>query len=291
MEVMTGTLRSAVRPARTAAVLVLALLLAVLGGLAVAPTATAADREVVLTADGPQPAALELPPGGGTVAFVVPDGASHTLTSDAFDAQELGGLSGRDRVEIAFTASGAITYNDRRRTVLPPSSQDFTGTVVVASPPAQQPPPQDPPPAPGSGAPPPPPPADGGGAPAPAPGAPDAAPAPPAQGGEGAAPLPPLVGGVGTAPIDGLLSSGPVVPPAIADMFGETGPLPSAAPPREPVQALQGPLPGAGTSRPLGLPAAIAALAAVGVASLLVRVLLAEPSAQRGRPLAPVTVG
>jgi hypothetical protein len=49
-------------------------------------------------------------------------------------------------------------------------------------------------------------------------------------------------------------------------------------------------LPGVGTSRPFGLPAALAALAAVGVASLLVRVLLAEPAAARTPGFAPVTV-
>lgn len=59
---------------------------------------------------------------------------------------------------------------------------------------------------------------------------------------------------------------------------------------RPAVEALHGPLPGASTSRGFGLPATLAVLAVVGVASLLVRVLLAEPSAQRRRPLAPVAV-
>ncbi|HVM27814.1 MAG TPA: hypothetical protein VM433_09090, partial [Mycobacteriales bacterium] len=121
----------------------------------------------------------------------------------------------------------------------------------------------------------------GGSSPAPAPEAPaPAAPAPlpPAdQGGTGAAPLPPLVGGAETAPLDGLLG----LPPGVADPQVRAPDLP-------PVQALEGPLPGADTSRALGLPATLAALGAVGVASLLVRVLLAEPAAARRRPLTPV---
>jgi hypothetical protein len=51
--------------------------------------------------------------------------------------------------------------------------------------------------------------------------------------------------------------------------------------PAEQLQPAPGPLPGADTSRSLGLPAALAALAVLGVASLLVRVLLAEPAARR----------
>jgi hypothetical protein len=50
--------------------------------------------------------------------------------------------------------------------------------------------------------------------------------------------------------------------------------------PAEQLRPAPGPLPGADTSRSLGLPAALAALAALGVASLLVRVLLAEPAAR-----------
>lgn len=60
-------------------------------------------------------------------------------------------------------------------------------------------------------------------------------------------------------------------------------PLPAGEP------ATQGPLPGASTSRPLGLPSALAVLAALGVTSLLVRVLLAEPAAAPSLRRAPVT--
>jgi hypothetical protein len=61
---------------------------------------------------------------------------------------------------------------------------------------------------------------------------------------------------------------------------------------REPVLAVEGPLPGSPTSRPLGLPAATAALMAAGLVSLLVRLLLAEPDArvERARGLVPVAL-
>jgi hypothetical protein len=82
------------------------------------------------------------------------------------------------------------------------------------------------------------------------------------------------------------------VPPSFQDPL--LAAPPSVSPTLPPVQAVQGPLPGAGTSRELGLPTALAVLAAVGVASLLVRVLLAEPAAggrgERERGLAPVQV-
>jgi hypothetical protein len=58
------------------------------------------------------------------------------------------------------------------------------------------------------------------------------------------------------------------------------------------VLAVDGPLPGSPTSRPLGLPAAAAGLLAAGVVSLLARLLLAEPAArpERVRGLVPVAL-
>jgi hypothetical protein len=79
------------------------------------------------------------------------------------------------------------------------------------------------------------------------------------------------------APVDD-----PVVPPSVVGL-PEVPPVPEASAPAGPlVQAQPGPLPGVGTVRGVGLPATLAALAVVGVASLLVRVLLAEPAARRG---------
>jgi hypothetical protein len=82
---------------------------------------------------------------------------------------------------------------------------------------------------------------------------------------------------VTTAPA-GAAAPGSVPPAAAQEQPGEPGrPLPAGGEP------LPGPLPGAATSRPLGLPVVLAVLACGGVASLLVRVLLAEPGARRPR--------
>ena len=63
------------------------------------------------------------------------------------------------------------------------------------------------------------------------------------------------------------------------------GPSPRAARPPQvspPARlAVAGDLPGPGSPRGLGLPAVLAAVLVLGVASLLVRVLLAEPAARR----------
>ena len=77
----------------------------------------------------------------------------------------------------------------------------------------------------------------------------------------------------------GLASPLPVLAPTPA------GPSPRAAGPPQvssPARlAVVGDLPGPGSPRGLGLPAVLAAVLVLGVASLLVRVLLAEPAARR----------
>ena len=80
------------------------------------------------------------------------------------------------------------------------------------------------------------------------------------------------------------LDSGLAAPlPALAPT--PAGPSPRAAGPPQvspPARlAVAGNLPGPGSPRGLGLPAVLAAVLVLGVASLLVRVLLAEPAARR----------
>lgn len=195
--------------ARTALLALVALLAA---GLLLAVPAAAAEVEVRLTADGPVPADVALPAGGGTVRFVVDDAVSHTLVSDGFAEQQLGGLGGQRQVELEFRTAGAVAFTDRRNRLLAPQEQPGSVTVAAAAP-------AEPP-----------------------------------------AVSPPARAGVTPAP------------DAAQESVTAAG-LP-------PVQAVEGPLPGEPTSRPLGLPVALAVLAALGVASLIVRVLLAEPVAQ-----------
>jgi plastocyanin len=96
---------------------------------------------------------------------------------------------------------------------------------------------------------------------------------------------PPLAGGFGAigipgSPAPGLSGPPPAVAPPASALPGEdvTSPEPSGSA----VAVASGRLPEPPTGRRYGLPAALAAVAAAGVASLLVRVLLAHPAA-RGR--------
>ena len=72
---------------------------------------------------------------------------------------------------------------------------------------------------------------------------------------------------------------------------GETLPSAGATTPAGPfVVAAPGRLPSSATARRYGLPAALAAVAAAGVVSLLVRLLLAHPAARRARGRGDLTV-
>jgi plastocyanin len=101
-------------------------------------------------------------------------------------------------------------------------------------------------------------------------------------GGTGAVGPPPLAGGFGTvgvpSPPPGATGPAPAVAPTLA---GEE--VASAAPSGETVAIGTGRLPEPPTGRRYGLPAALAAVAAAGVASLLVRLLLAHPAARRAK--------
>lgn len=273
------------------------------------PSAHAQDADVVevrLTAEGPVPADVRLPDGGGVVRLMNTDGVPHEVRtapgSPAASYPDMP-IGPGATAEVTFEQSDTYAYEDERLDLL--AAETFGGRVVVAAPappPAEGEPapsasdpssPTPPAPAPQPGAPAPPAPgAPAPGAPAPAPEVPPTGlPAPP-PGGSGTTSLPGFGTGGSPAPLDGLLFP-PSLTPLLAEEPGSGGSSPLLAVP--PVSALPGPLPGNPTSRPLGLPAALAALAAAGVTSLLVRVLLAEPAARRRsspiRGPVPVTVG
>lgn len=102
-------------------------------------------------------------------------------------------------------------------------------------------------------------------------------------GGSGVVGPPPLAGGFGTVAVPGSPAPGAGAPaPNVAPTLpGEdvASPLPSG----EAVAVGRGRLPEPPTGRRYGLPAALAAVASVGVASLLVRLLLAHPAARRAK--------
>jgi plastocyanin len=262
---------------------VLAAALALL--LPASPAAAARTVDVVLSAE--RPATVSLAPGD-SVRFVSgeegPLGPPHQVTSTRQDGTrgweyESPVLGPGDSTDpVAFDRAGTYLFVDRRGGPGPLGSE-VVGRIVVSAPRAAS-----PSPTPVRTA-------------APTPPASTGAPAPPPPGPtpvttSSPADLSGLLGGVAAAPLDGALPDDPVVPPALVDLGLEPDDDDTAdADDRPLVQAAPGPLPGTGTSRGFGLPASLAALAAVGVASLLVRVLLAEPSARTARPLLRVTAG
>ena len=97
----------------------------------------------------------------------------------------------------------------------------------------------------------------------------------------GAAPTAPLGAASGQAPAIALPA--PEGLPALPGTAGAPAPQAAGEPTPTAVvaAAVPGDLPAAGSRRAYGLPAALAVVLAVGVASLLVRLLLAEPAARR----------
>lgn len=104
--------------------------------------------------------------------------------------------------------------------------------------------------------------------------------------GTGVVAPPPLAGGS-----FGLPSAQPGAPlpaPAVAPTLAGEDPVASGSP--QPVVAVGlGRLPEPPTGRRYGLPSTLAAVVALGVGSLLVRLLLAHPAARRRRPAAAAT--
>jgi plastocyanin len=265
---------------------------ALLGSVLLAAPALAAERVIAITAGGLVPGQLTIAPGD-TVVLVNQDAplryrARSTSTNWTFDSGlvplgqgERYGLPQVTRTgtydftvldgEAAFSASVVLPA--------PRSSGPAPAPAPAGSSPQPQPQPQPSPAAPSRP----------GVSPAPAT---SPAPSPAAAGGSGTAALPPLVGGFGAGggvPLPAL--GGSAQPPALADPrpalpAASAGPSPetAVAPPTDAPAgslAVAGDLPGAGSSRGFGLPAVLAVVLAAGVASLLVRLLLAEPAARR----------
>ncbi len=252
------------------------LLLALLGTAVLANPASAAEKVITITPDGVSPKVLTVA-AGDTVKFVTDDRsfayrAVSTSSNWSFDSGPLGLLDGEYVVPDRITDSGTYTYR---------VAQDapFAGSVVLPAPVRPGASPVAPKPS---------------AAPKPSPATSSPAPSPAATGGTGTTGTPPIAGGFGT--VDSLPSpasggDGVALPPALAPPLplpGETAgpepataPVPTAAALAEP--AVPGDLAGAPSSRGLGLPAALAVVLAAGTASLIVRLLLAEPAARRAR--------
>ena len=262
----------------TSAASALALLLgALLSTVVLAAPAHAAEKVITITADGVSPKVLQVA-SGDTVKFVAEDRsfayrAQSTSDNWSFDSGPIELLDGEYVVPDPITESGTYTYRVAQ-------DEPFTGSVVLPAPTSST------RPSPATAASP---------KPAASPRA-AASPAPAASptGGTGSAAGPPIAGGFGTldtVPSPAAGGDGLALPPALAPppLPGEqpsgptpaTAPVPTAAPLAAP--AVPGDLAGQPTSRGIGLPAALAVVLAAGTASLLVRLLLAEPAARRAR--------
>jgi plastocyanin len=253
----------------------LAVLAALLGSVLLAAPASAADRVVTVTAEGVMPKVLTVAVGD-TVTFVNEgtrlDLVARSTSPNWSFSSTLPVLPGRSYTVPAEEITGPGTYT---YALGEDDEEPFTGSVVVPAPPAPSPRPAGPAASGGGG------PAPGGGGTAP----------PPAQGGGTGTAQPPVPGGFGpvpgpAGPAPGGLAPGPSI--ALPELPAEepVGPAPETA--EEPKVA-----PGAGPLavpgrlgvpagyRGYGLPSALAVVLAAGVASLLVRLLLAEPAARR----------
>ncbi len=256
---MRTTRSPALRPA-LAAVLLAVVGLSGVGLLLAAPASAARIITISITADGPKPASVTAAVGD-TIEFRNDDAtfihqAKQASTNWTFNTGPL--APGAKATAGKLTKPGTYLYEGA-------NLDSFTGKVVV---PAPQPPP--PAPAPVSSKP-----ASGGSTPPPAT---SPSPSPSSTGGSGAAGAPPLGGfGPGGLPLPSATPGGPA--PDVAPVL--PGEVPSVAPETPGITASTGRLPEASTARAYGLPVALATVAVVGVASLILRLLLAQPAARR----------
>ncbi|MEO6204422.1 MAG: hypothetical protein ABIO67_03435 [Mycobacteriales bacterium] len=258
---MRTTRPSVPRPA-LAAVLLAVVGLSGVGLLLAAPASAARTITISITADGPKPASITAAVGD-TIEFRNDDATFiHQARSASdnwkFDTRPL--APGAKATAGKLSKPGTYLYEGA-------NLDSFTGKVVV---PAPQPPP--PAPAPASSKP-----ASGGSTPPPAT---SPSPSPSSTGGSGAAGAPSLGGfGPGGLPLPTATPGGPA--PDVAPVL--PGEVPTAAPGTPGITASPGRLPEASVARAYGLPVALATVAAVGVASLILRLLLAQPAARRRR--------
>ena len=246
--------------------MLLAVLAALCGSLLLAAPASAAEKVVTITAEGVTPKVLTVAKGD-TITFVNEDasfGYRAVATSENWDLDSgpVGLLPGRSYTHPdPIDAAGTYTYRVAE-------GEAYEGSVVLPSPSPR------------------PSPSKAGTSPKPSP-APKPASSPSPTGGAGTA-APPVTGGFGTSGDPSPAPGGVAPPPAIAlpELPGESaGPDPETAGEPDPVSTTAAAVPGRlgspPTARGYGLPAVLAAVLAAGVASLLVRLLLAEPAAHR----------
>ena len=263
------------RTARTSALqrALAAVLLGVVGLTGVAlllasPASAARTITISITAAGPKPASLTAAVGD-TIVFQNDDMTFIHQARAASPNWEFntGPLAPGARVTAGkLSKPGTYLYEGA-------NLDDFTGKVVV--------------PAPTTGASPAPagsPTTTSGGGSSPKPGSSDAPSASPSStGGSGDADAPSLPGfGSGGFPLPSAVPGGPA--PAIAPVLPGVQPSDAAALPGTPgITASPGRLPGSSAARAYGLPVALATVGAVGVGSLIVRLLLAQPAARPRR--------
>ena len=247
-----------------AAGLLVALLLALLGlSLSVAGPASAASRPVTLTGSGPSPARISITVGDA-ITFTNADelGFSHVVTSsgDGWTYGPTMVASGASTTTATFARPGTYTYTDHRNTI----STDVTGSIVVTGSPAANPRPAS----------------------APSTASPASNPSQDPQ--PAAAPVDPSTA---TTPTESPTPN-PVIAPAVAPVpvalaavtAAPVAASPSASP--DSAQAPAGPLAISGSvnnsndQQAYGLPAALAALAIAGIASLVIRLMLSRPTAR-----------
>jgi plastocyanin len=253
-------------PLPAARLLTLVVLLAGALGLSPAP-ARAAVPTVTLSAQGPSPARIDVSKGA-QVTFVNSDGFAHTVQRTGANAFTLTIPAGGSARTPVLSTVGSFAYTDAHFVVSDP------GTIVVTatapSPTASA----SPRPSPTRST-----------SPAPA-----ATPKPPAAAAPGATPgAPPPTAQPGTAVLPGF---GPGLVPTPRATAGPPGPAPALAPP---VTGTAAPGTAAGpdiayggkaglvqhSAHRYGLPALLSLVGIVGVLSLLVRFLLAQPVARR----------
>jgi plastocyanin len=231
--------------------------------LGVSPAYAARTITISLTAAGPKPANVTAAIGD-TIVFKNTDAtfvhdvgaASKNWPNPNFDSGPM--PPGASVTAGKLTKAGTYLYEGK-------NLDSFTGKVVIPA--ATSPVPATSPtakPVPSKS-----------GAPA---SSPAASPSP--TGGAGNVGPPPLAGGVIPPPSPPAGGSGPA-PNVAPTLAGED--LPSAEPSGDVVAVGHGRLPEPPTGRKYGLPAALAAVGVAGVASLLVRLLLAHPAARRAK--------
>jgi plastocyanin len=242
----------------------LALLVVLAAVLAVAGPAQAATSTVTLGQNGPSPSTVTVK-SGDTVVFSNTDTVTHVLKSTSKNWSLSVTLKAKSKRSVAFSSAGTFDYSDTYNNAILGFSQTATGHVVVPAspPPSATPTSRASPSALPSASP----------SKSPRQGTSASPPAAPTQ--SGVAVPPPIVGGVAPTP---TASGSPGPPPQVAP--GGQTPTGTATAPvthvdyANPAGIVQH------SSHGTGLPVALAVLAALGVLTLLVRVLLSAPEAR-----------